>query len=286
MPASGPADPAGMGSRIKSAVVRLYQPRMLLTLATLAGLAIAAPQVFRLVKQVREQPEYQTASGEIRLTPPPPHVPRSILAAALTRAGLPDPFSRLEPDLAARLHAALEEEPWVETVRGVVVRRDGVELHLDYRTPALVVPTPQGQYLVAADGVLLPPETMDRLDLDALPRLQDEQSAPVAPAGRRWRNETVVTAARLAADLGPLYAKASLGGLSADADRRWTLHTAGGSRIVWGTHQDIATEPTREQKRQRLAELLTVRGPLQPGLRIDLTRWDVIAIDPLPRTRR
>lgn len=270
-----------MVGRLRQLVVRCYQPRMLLALATLAGAAVAVPQLVRLTGEVRQQPEYLTAVREIQLTPPPPHVPRTILADAIERAGLADPFSKLEPDLAARLHASLEAEPWVEAVRGVLVDRGGVQLHLDYRSPALAVATPTGTFLVDASGVLLPTDSADMLDLDALPRLDGTQRAPVSPAGQRWRNETIVQAAAVTTQLGELWAVCGFVAVRPDADRRWTLVHRSGTLVAWGAADAVATEPTPAQKRQRLEELLAARGSLDGPLRVDLTRWDVIALEPL-----
>lgn len=269
---------------------RLYRPRTLLLLAVLAGTLLAAPQVIRLTRQLREQPEYLVASREIRLTPPPPHVPATLLTDALKRAQLPDPFSKLTPDLPETLRTALADDPWIASVERVRVLRSGVELELTYRTPALAVETRRGRYLVSGEGVLLPSETALRIDVAAMPHLIGDRDAPVSPAGQRWRDSEVVAAAELAAMLQtaddgsePMWDRCGFATLTARGPHQWEIATASGSVVYWGSHADLVTEPSNEQKRLRLAKLLKQQklGDGAAPYEIDLTLWDMVAVRPM-----
>ena len=281
------AEATGSQRLLRRLAGRLYQPRTLLGLALLAGMLIATPQLMRLTRQLREQPEYQVDASDIRLSPPPPHVPREMLTDALTRAELGDRFSKLEPNIATRLHDALASDPWVEEVVRVTVDRTGVSLQLRYRSPALAVETDRGRFLVSADGVLLPSAAAVRLDLDALPRLTGTRRAPVSPAGQRWRNREVVAAAELVAELtasGDVWSRSDLVSLREAGPSQWELAAGNGSVVYWGAAGDVVTEPSTEQKRQRLEKVLTQYGSLTDGqgaCRVDLTRWDMIAMEPI-----
>lgn len=266
--------------------------------------------MYRLTTQLREQPQYRVRVDEIRLSPPPPHVPRTTLTDALAEAGLieaaagtslpdapPESFSLLEPNLAERLHNGLAAQPWIAEVEEVRIDRSGVQLRLTYRWPALAVATTAGRYLVSGEGVLLPSASAARLDLDRLPLLLGDRRPPLTAAGLRWRDSEVFAAAGLAraltgtpvsaASQQSLWEAGEFVSLQAEGEG-WRLNTRGGSHVVWGTAGDVATEPTPDQKARRLADLLQTRGSLAGHggpYRIDLTRWDVTTLEPLPAAR-
>ena len=273
-----------------SVLMRVYRPRMLLLLAVLGGLAVATPQMLRLVRQLQDQPEYQIAADEVRLTPPPSHVPSTLIVDALERAELPNPFSRLQPDLASRLQIALAADPWIDEVHRVRVRRDGVELDLRYRSPALAVETNRGRFLVSSDGVLLPSEAAARLDLTTLPHLIGERIAPISTAGQRWRDRDVVAAAALATTLRAtngqqpsLWDRCRFQTLRARGPHQWDLTTTAGAHVYWGSHEDVVTEPSGEIKCRRLEKLLTQEklGEGAQAYEVDLTLWDIVAVRPI-----
>ena len=118
------------------------------------------------------------------------------LRTAVSAAVEADPFDQQSLRRAAE-HLRLS--PWVQRVRRVVRRPDGVvEVHASYREPVALVEARDGYHLVDRRGVRLPAvytaDTIDRLGLGVI---RNVNAAPPR-AGRVWRGDDVRAGLELA----------------------------------------------------------------------------------------
>lgn len=274
---------------------RLYQPPMLALAAIVIGVVVAAPHVRRLSRELIRQPLYLVDGADIRISKPHKWVRREFFDEAVAAAGLKQPLSVADPTLVPRLKAGLEGSAWVESVdRMDASLNDGLQIHLTYRQPAMTVQTRNGLFPVDALGIVLPPRDFVAEDASRLPRFVLD--LPVSPptVGSRWRHETVLAAAEVAASLDDILATDSIWlrcelteiRVSAGDESVFELWANNGSRVVWGRIGDTAqdVEPSSDDKVQKLEQILAERGslaaPAGPYL-IDLRRWDVVTLEPL-----
>ena len=278
--------------RLRAAVARLYRPPVLAGCAILLGALIAAPHVVRLSRELARQPIYLVEGGDVRISRPHEFVDAGFFREALDSARLTPPLSVVDPMLVPRLRRSLEAEPWVAEVSHLsATLQDGVRVVLKYREPALMVRTADGLFPVDADGVVLPAEDFTPETAAAFPTLRLFDAHPHA-AGARWRDERVLEAAAVVRTLRPFGGERTLWDRAGFREVRpvevgegLELLTAGGSRVVWGrADSDGTVEPSTDQKIGKIESLLrqreTLDAPAGP-YRIELRRWDYIAVEPI-----
>ncbi len=302
---SGRADNAPAGEPLGRRLRRWYRPRVLMLLAVGLGVAILRPYIAPHLPDLAEQPDYQFATRDVRITKPNRWVPQDLVEQAVQRAGLPETVSLLDESLVEDMGRALAAHPWVSRVVRVRKSRSGVTADLEYRTPVMMVETRRGVYPVDLQGILLPPADFGVTDVARLPLVRNVQSLPDGPAGTPWNDEIVRGAARLAAALAPdqdltrYWTRFSLTSIVAPArekadaslaDLAYELATRGGSRIVWGRAPGVdQLEPSVDQKLGRLEQYLASYGSFdQPhgAFRIDIRHFEVISRQPLGESRR
>lgn len=283
-----------------------FRPRVLLGLALTVSLALATPMLIRRLPDLSQRDEYRLATAGIQINDPPYWVPHDLVEQVVQRAGLGDEVSILDPDITAEIAQAFQLHPWVAKV--VRVQKSipaAVSVELVYRRPVAMVQVKQGMYPVDANGILLPPTDFSVADTKRYPVIQNIQSTPQGPAGTNWGDIAVIGAARLADVLSqPINPEDShatywkkFGLTEIQVPRRtetdlsiddmvFELHTAGGSRIIWGRVPGTGHpgELTAQQKIGRLQEYLTSFGSFdQPHgpCEIEIHHWQSITRRPL-----
>lgn len=212
---------------------------------------------------------------KVAMTPPPAWVPAGLKTEVLRGAGLDQPQSLLDEDLARRYHTAFSLNPWVRSVR-VTKHPDGVQVDLNYREPVLMVEVSGRLEPVDAEGIRLPEGDIAPAGKTRLPRLSGVSHGPSGPAGTAWGSEQVTAAARVAAALAPSWTELGLANLEAAArtfrtpesapDLFYLFTKSRRTRIIWGHAPGISSsEPSAEEKVSRLKRYLSASGSFDAG---------------------
>ncbi len=190
--------------------------KFLLLAILLAGvLGAAGYEIRQLVRdKMLGSEEYQLTAEKIQLQPWPMPVwvqpdPRLEVFKQLSRGGA---VSIMDKDLAERVTAAFEQNPWVAKVHRVVKMYPAtVEVELDYRRPVLMVHVDRMAYAVDADGISLPTEgCFSAVECAKYPQLIDVDKPPSVGEGKRWGDSRVIGGAEIAAALLPVWEKLHL----------------------------------------------------------------------------
>lgn len=229
----------------------MRRPAIRAVVAMLAAAAI----VFGLVwlgqfarERLEKQRIFTIAFADLRCETPPGQTRAAFLKEVQYLGGLPDRLNTFDPQSIARLVAAFQLHPWVETVESVSLRNPpGPTVRLKFRTPTLNV----AGRVVDGHGVVLRAEA----PADGLPVLRGPVP-PHGPEGAAWGDAAVEGAARTAAFLQPLPLKE----LSTTPDGIVLVMPNG--RVTWGraVGDDRGSEPSPEAKRDRLKQW--TGGPL------------------------
>jgi hypothetical protein len=253
----------------------------------LTGIFIACAYAawHKIGSRVLASPEYFIGPRKIEITPPPPWLHRTDLAAEvyrdLTQHG---PASIMDDDLIERVTAALLRQPWVAKVRNVAKQYPAkIKVDLVYRRPVCMVKLGDQLLPVDAEAVLLPADDFSPVEKAKYPRLLDVDRGPMGGAGRRWGDSRVAGGAEIAAALLPIWEKLNLqsivphlppetatpGRPPSGAARRggeyyFDIIAGGGMRILWGRSPafDISGEPTAQEKVKKLEQFFTEHGSL------------------------
>ncbi|HLJ10768.1 MAG TPA: hypothetical protein VKU82_06245 [Planctomycetaceae bacterium] len=287
-------------SRAAGIARQLYRPMTLATAAAVVTAGLFLPRLMKELPDLGEQREYRIESRRIEIAALPHWVPHDLVAQVVDQAGLPAELSLLDDGLAGEIAEAFRLSPWVDEV--VSVRKSfpaKIAVVLNYRRPVGMVEVKQGKYPIDAHGVLLPPQDFSVADTRAYPVVSGVVSTPQGPAGTRWGDGVVEGAARLAAELGPLWKKLELAAIVCPrtTERRlkidegvFVLMSKGGSRIIWGhapgdtADADHPGELSTKQKIGRLTEYVKRFGGFdkpQGPYQIDIRHWRDISRTPL-----
>ncbi|WP_437187958.1 cell division protein FtsQ/DivIB [Planctomicrobium sp. SH668] len=275
--------------------------RFLVTLAFLVAVCGLGIGIARIIPDVSNRPEYQFGLQQLRLTPPHPWIPSTIIDEVRELSQLPETVSLLQPGLSEQLALAWQKHPWVKQVNSVeITPAPGIVVDVEYRIPAAFIESRNAFYPVDTEGNLLPSADFSHPSKQTLPIVLDSDSDPQGRVGEPWGNATVTAAASLAAALAPsgdtavhwnrLGFKAIIipPTNSPDTDPSqltFEIETKGGNRIVWGKSPGFdALEPTPDEKIARLNDFQSKNGSLD-GVsgrhRIDIRLFDVYSLQPL-----
>ena len=126
----------------------------------LAGIFIACTYAAwqNIGPRVLSSPDYFLGPQQIEITPPPPWIVRSDLAAEVYRdLGRQGPLRIMDENLTERVAAAFSGHPWVAKVQQVTKYHPArVKIDLIYRRPVCMVEIPGGLMPVDDEAVLLP----------------------------------------------------------------------------------------------------------------------------------
>jgi hypothetical protein len=235
--------------------------------------------------RVLASPEYVIGPRGIEITPPPPWLRRTDLAAEVYRdLTLHGPVSIMDDDLTQRVAAACLLQPWVAKVQQVAKQYPAkVKVDLVYRRPVCMVKLGDQLLPVDAEAVLLPADDFFPVEKAKYPRLLDVDRGPMGGAGRRWGDIRVAGGAEIAAAIQPIWEKLKLqsivphltpatatgaslppGSARRAGDYYFEIIAAGGMRIIWGRSpaSDITGEPTPLQKVKKLEQFFAEHGSL------------------------
>jgi hypothetical protein len=241
--------------------------------------------------RVLASPEYFVGPRQIEITPPPPWLHHTDLAAEVYRdLTLHGPVSIMNDDLIERVTAALLRQPWVAKVRSVAKQYPAkVKVDLMYRRPVCMVKLGDQLFPVDVEAVLLPSnaDDFDPVEKSKYPRLEGVDRGPMGGVGKRWGDSRVAGGAEIAAALLPIWEKLKLqsivphlpsqtaagAGPGPAAARRvndydFDIMAGGGMRIIWGRSpaSDISGEPAPQQKLKKLQQFFAEHGSLNyPG---------------------
>lgn len=143
----------------------------------------------RLKQVIVGQDRYHVRFADIDCDTPPGMPRDTFLAEVRYAADVPETLDLLAVDLQTRLAEAFRLHPWVEVVEHVEVSPPArITVRLRFRTPVLLVSTPDGQQrVVDANGRTLPPGVVPT----GLPELVDLVSTADAETGQRWPQDVV-----------------------------------------------------------------------------------------------
>jgi hypothetical protein len=255
--------------RRKSAPARMAAVLLLLVAMGSGGYAL-----WRSVRtQVLEAPQFIVTPDTVTVTPPPPWIRSDVKAEVVRDINLAGPVSVLDEDVGERFYEAFAAHPWVGKVVRVLKRPPaGVQVDLLYRRPVLMVQVTEGLLPVDAEAVQLLTADFSPLEASRYPRLIDIGSATPPPAGTRWSDTRVRSAARLAAVLVDAWHELGLhhialapetAGLPAN-QFEFELFTKSGTRVSWGLAPDDKDDDraTATDKLARLRNYATEHGTL------------------------
>lgn len=297
-------EPAVQEREVPTARIRRFQPGLIIPVTFLITIIGAVGVLSRFVPDLRERPEYQFRTADMRITPPHAWVPATILQEVVIAAHLPDTVSLLDPDLCRVVAEAWEHHPWVKRVISVhITTEPALVVDLEYREPAALIRVADGYYPVDTEGVLLPPRDFSASAPELLPQVLNITTTPQGGTGVKWDDPVVAAAARLATILAPgqdlarYWNRFQLKAIIAPTvsspptaeQMLFELETAGGNRVLWGRPPgEDSLEPTPEVKLARLAEYQSRFGSLD-GVsgrhRIDIRLFDGISLHPLSIVR-
>jgi hypothetical protein len=256
----------------------------LVLLGIFIACAFAAWQ--KIGPRVLALPEYFVGPRQIEITPPPPWLRHTDLAAEVYRdLTLHGPASIMDDGLIERVTASLLRQPWVAKVRNVKKEYPAkIKVDLIYRQPVCMVKLGDQLLPVDAEAVLLPPEDFPSpVEKAKYPRLEGVDRGPMGGVGKRWGDSRVAGGAEIAAALLPIWEKLKLqsilpnlspqtavgAGPGPAAARRaneyyFYIIAGGGMRILWGRSPatDISGEPAPQQKVKKLDQFFAEHGSL------------------------
>ena len=272
----------------------LKKPKTILIVAVGLGLITGVPWLASKIPALIERDEYKLASRQIEITPPPRNVPPDLVDQVVQQSKLPDEISLLESDVSERLAQAFAGHPWVARV--VEIRKSfppRVQVKLEYREPIAMIEVADGWFPVDTHGVVLPPKDFSAADRERFPLIRGVRSRPKGSPGRRWTDPAVASAVKLSEQLLPHWKELELtaivipeGAVANAKDTKYELHTADGSRILWGRAPGTnhPGELTVEQKIARLKKYRADFGrfdkPSGP-YEIDIRHWREITRRPI-----
>jgi hypothetical protein len=240
----------------------------------------------KIGSRVLASPEYFIGPRQIEITPPPPWLHHTDLAAEVYRdLTMHGPVSIMNDDLIERVTAALLRQPWVAKVRSVAKQYPAkIKVDLVYRQPVCMVKLGDQLLPVDAEAVLLPVEHFPSpVEKSKYPRLEGVDRGPLGGVGKRWGDSRVAGGAEVAATLMPIWEKLKLqsivpylppqtaagAGPGPAAARRvsdydFDIIASGGMRILWGHSpaSDIYGEPSTQQKVKKLERFFAEHGSL------------------------
>jgi hypothetical protein len=191
--------------------------------AILVGILVIAG--FAIGKFVREKvlsnDEYRLTAEKIQISPwpPPAYVkpdPRREVFDHLQQQNQlqhQGSISIMEENLAERITAAFEQNPWIAKVRGPIFKEypATIKVEVEYRVPVMMVEVAGNVYAVDAKGISLPTrDCFTTPEMAAYPRLIGVDMPPTAAVGTRWGDSRVLGAAEIAATLLPNWQKLHL----------------------------------------------------------------------------
>lgn len=211
-------------------------------------------------------PAYQVRAEQIRVSPPPPWVPRDFVQRVLQENGLSAPLSLLDRDLTERIALAFQQYPWVAGVDRVL-KGYPAEVSVELRYRYVVAMVRKGEELFPIDerGILLPSQDILPEEAGNYPIITQIRSVPPLKAGERWNDPLVEEAGRIAKELASRWKEFGLKTIEAPdlregaEDPSFAIRTNGGSLILWGREVKDGTtvELTASQKIGRLDEIFS-----------------------------
>jgi hypothetical protein len=236
-------------------MARLWsKPLVVIVLAAgvVAGLVLAG----RVARDwLDRRGHFHIALADIQCPVPPGLTRGEFLAEVQYLGGLPDRISTVDAAMVLRLATAFTQHPWVEQFESAHLRaaNQSPYVKLRLRTPALAA---HGR-AIDGHGVLLPLST----SLTDLIEFRGAVTDSKSPAGAKWGDPAIESAAQIAAWLVPLQDRLRLTGVSIE---NGVFTFTGGVKLIWGGDSDA------ESKTIRLREILANARTL-PEL-IDLSR--------------
>jgi hypothetical protein len=232
--------------------------------------------------------DYALSPENFDLPPPPRWIQTDLREEVFRELNRDRRPSILDQDLAERIAAAFQRQPWIAGVQKVRPLPTGhVEIDLTYRRPVLMVEMPGGLLPLAVDaqGILLPTSGFTPPEAAKYPRLSGVDRPPLTVAGQRWMDNRVLGGAEIAAALMPVWENYQLQrivpltenlhpGSSAllspaevprrSGDYSFVIFTRRGKRIVWGIApaKPGASGPSPDQKVEKLRALAAEYGSL------------------------
>ncbi|HET6881928.1 MAG TPA: hypothetical protein VFI31_17310 [Pirellulales bacterium] len=258
---------------------RRKRPAVLMLVAVLVAVAVGSGgyALWKSVsKRVLAAPQFVVKAEAVTVTPPPAWVRSDVKVEVVREIELAGPVSILDDDLGERFYEAFAAHPWVSKVVRVLKRPPaGVEVELIYRRPVLMVLVPDGLLPVDGQAVQLPTADFSALEAQRYPRIDVGHATP-PPAGTRWSDRRVVSAAALAAALIDDWQELGLHHLafahesSSAGAFEFELFTKKGSCVAWGVApgdseaERAATADKLSRLRQYAAEHGTLDGARGP----------------------
>jgi hypothetical protein len=198
---------------------------------------------------------YDIALADIESPTPPGLTHARFLSEVQYLGSLPDRISTVDPSIMLRLAAAFAAHPWVEHFESAQLRTPDQPPHVNlrFRTPVLAV---NGR-AVDGHGVALPQSA----PLTDLIRFHGTVADTKSPAGTKWGDPSVESAAGIAAQLTPFQDRLHLTDVTVEKNG---FTFTGGVQLHWGRDENT------DANVGRLREILAKSEPL-PGS-IDLSR--------------
>ena len=165
--------------------------------------------------------DYRLTAEKIRILPWPPPVyvkpdPRYKVFERLQQHNQMQhrgPVSIMEDDLAERITAAFEQNPWIAKLRSPIQKKfpATIQVEVEYRVPVMMVEVTGKPYAVDAQGISLPTrDCFTTPEIAKYPRLIGVDMPPTAAVGTRWGDSRVLGGVEIAAALSPVWEKLHL----------------------------------------------------------------------------
>lgn len=278
---------------------KLFQPKWLVLAALCATVIVLLPKFKGISSRLEHRREYIVTMDDVRISEPPPHVPRDFVAQVYFRSQLPSELPLLDKSTLLKVADAFIADPWVADIRRVQKDYPSyIYLDIIYRHPAAMVQVGHGLYPIDDAGILLPTQDFTREQALQYPVITNVRSVPAGSDGTPFGDPVVHGAARLARALTAIdqpgesvWNRFNLAEIraprrqSTDApidDLIFELVTTGGSTIVWGRAPGIAhpAELTVAQKIGRLESYVASYGRLDDrdsAYELDIRHWKEIS---------
>lgn len=273
----------------------VFQPDVLLMASIIVTGGVLAPAAARWVPDLNQRTEYRLNSTAITIPETPGWIPEDFVSEALRKAEFPADVSVLEPDLAARLARAFENNPWVKGRVEVTVQVPArAAVRFEYRRPVAMVRLSDGFYPVDLEAAVLPTRGFPREQLGQYPLITGITTPSSNGLGVPWDDIRVLAGARLASLLSPFWDEWKLQAIEAPKrdrleqkyeDLEFTIRTQGGSCIRWGRPpgNKHPLEVTDAQKIGRLKEFVARVGSFDQGpWEININNLKDVVYQPLP----
>ncbi|MEK6248721.1 MAG: hypothetical protein N2C12_11115 [Planctomycetales bacterium] len=222
---------------------------------------------------LRQSDEYLVSPKDIELAPPPRWVDRDVLLGEIVRdASLDDRLSLLDDRLTERINMAFRAHPWVESAEAEKFHPARIKVQIVYREPVAVVSSNDQLIPIDKNGIRLPAEDFTLDELRQFARLDLLSISHQVRDGEIWDDPRILGGATIAAAIGEEWLPFGLAAIQpaaqpiVDHPQAYTymLVTRSGARIPWGPQflKAHATEPTAEEKMDRLKAYVKKNGPL------------------------